>query len=233
MNNRKYSRKYICKYVNNIFSDLKCKQSKMQSNNYKQSKIQSKIFFRSEDVAESVAEGVEKPDVPFPIPKVSPGDQECELCGKNFPSTYRLKEHQRLHTGEQKFSCELCKHLFATEATLKHHKKICGQDKKHKCSKCDFVAATKEQINRHQKKHRVAKGKNKKCECGAKFTRVESNREHWTYCKKNPKRIGPFFCKVPDCRTAQKRKEFSRPKNLNAHMRNIHGFNPKRSKTDD
>ena len=48
----------------------------------------------------------------------------CETCLKRFPSTQKLREHTRIHTGERPFKCHVCEYTCALRGNLKKHMKV-------------------------------------------------------------------------------------------------------------
>lgn len=45
----------------------------------------------------------------------------CPLCGKVFPSKYKLNRHYLIHTGEKPFQCQLCDFKCNQKVNLKNH----------------------------------------------------------------------------------------------------------------
>ncbi|KAF0039739.1 hypothetical protein F2P81_007974 [Scophthalmus maximus] len=51
----------------------------------------------------------------------STGKYLCAFCKKTFPSNSKLKEHERVHTGEKPYPCFVCQKKFRVKQSLKKH----------------------------------------------------------------------------------------------------------------
>ena len=62
----------------------------------------------------------------------------CPVCGIEFKTKGKLKEHQKAADHASKFECNLCNKLFSSKGTLTQHKlRIHSDVMPFKCSKCD------------------------------------------------------------------------------------------------
>ena len=86
-------------------------------------------------------------------------------------------------------------------------------------------------LQKHSITHQNLKKADRKCKgCGAgDFLRAKSKREHWRVCPGNPDKVGPFPCPVAGCKRGAA-DPFTRPRNLNQHLKNAHGHDPKHVK---
>ena len=54
---------------------------------------------------------------------------KCEICGKAFARTQKLKEHTNSHTGAKPYLCKFCGKGFGGSGSLSNHEKSCAKYK--------------------------------------------------------------------------------------------------------
>ena len=191
----------------------------------KRVKQQVSALICGEDLPEG-AQAREIAEVPYQIPSVSREAKVCPICQKAFKSHHRLMVHMGVHRGE-KFPCDKCGKVLATRKMYRVHTKACVQGKKVACPDCGQEFSSKQGMKQHHKaKHGVEApepGVGYSCPFCQKVYRIcKTWIEHKPYCVNNPDHKGPFFCRVPGCPSADH--PFTRVRNLNLHMSNIHGW---------
>ncbi|XP_018418746.1 PREDICTED: zinc finger protein 235-like [Nanorana parkeri] len=65
-----------------------------------------------------------------------PAPYLCGDCGKGFNSSYKLKIHQRIHTGERPYKCLVCEKRFHKSAHLKVHHRTHTGERPYGCQVC-------------------------------------------------------------------------------------------------
>ncbi|XP_072263446.1 zinc finger protein 777-like [Pyxicephalus adspersus] len=65
-----------------------------------------------------------------------PAPYLCGDCGKGFTSSYKLKIHQRIHTGERPYKCLVCEKRFHKSAHLKVHHRTHTGERPYGCQVC-------------------------------------------------------------------------------------------------
>ena len=170
--------------------------------------------------------------MPFSVTRPKRGEKQCTVCQRKFWSTDTLRRHMKSHTGKQQHICPNpgCGRKLSSKRSYDTHLTTCQKEKTKFCKKagCNKLFATKAALEAHQATHITLKGDAQKCKgCGkGGFTRQKSVDDHYRYCDGNPNRVGPFPCPVAGCRRG-KDHPFRRTRNLNLHLKEEHGYDPK------
>ncbi|XP_054743465.1 uncharacterized protein LOC129248064 [Anastrepha obliqua] len=61
---------------------------------------------------------------------------ECYLCGKKVQSSYNLRRHMMIHTGERPFGCDMCDRRFREFSDLKKHRRRHSNEANFVCMVC-------------------------------------------------------------------------------------------------
>ncbi|XP_037927365.1 zinc finger and BTB domain-containing protein 41-like isoform X2 [Teleopsis dalmanni] len=61
---------------------------------------------------------------------------ECFLCGKKVQSSYNLRRHMMIHTGERPFGCDMCEKRFREFSDLKKHRRRHVKEPNFHCMVC-------------------------------------------------------------------------------------------------
>ncbi|KAF5928465.1 hypothetical protein HPG69_015071 [Diceros bicornis minor] len=64
----------------------------------------------------------------------------CEHCFGAFRSSYHLKRHILIHTGEKPFECDICDMRFIQKYHLERHKRVHSGEKPYQCERCHQVS---------------------------------------------------------------------------------------------
>uniref|UniRef100_A0A1A8V1S7 C2H2-type domain-containing protein n=1 Tax=Nothobranchius furzeri TaxID=105023 RepID=A0A1A8V1S7_NOTFU len=103
---------------------------------------------------------------------------ECAECGKCFVLATQLQQHQRTHKSE--FQCQTCGRGFVTLFALKTHKHSHGRNRPHRCSKCHLSFTEPIHLAEHMSTHREESFPCDLCSkvFQSKSSRVEHRKSH-------------------------------------------------------
>ena len=78
----------------------------------------------------------------------------CVVCGSNFSNRSNLRQHERFHIGDTKYTC--CERGFASQANLQRHRcSVHGETKSHVCTTCNKGFSTNADLRRHERRERT------------------------------------------------------------------------------
>ncbi|XP_061808115.1 zinc finger protein 1035 isoform X1 [Nerophis lumbriciformis] len=99
---------------------------------------------------------------------------ECSECGRCFFQASQLEQHKRMHKSE--LQCQVCGRGFVSHFALRKHKHSHGKSRPHRCSKCQLSFAGPSQLAEHMSTHRE---ENFPCDiCNQVFLSKSSRAEH-------------------------------------------------------
>lgn len=99
---------------------------------------------------------------------------ECAECGRCFFQASQLQQHQRMHKSE--YQCQACGRGFVSFFALRKHKHTHGKSRPYRCSKCDFSFTGPLHLAEHMSTHRE---ENFPCDiCNLVFPSKSSRVEH-------------------------------------------------------
>jgi len=115
----------------------------------------------------------------------------CEVCNQSFTDRYSMRMHKKSHSGEKCFKCRQCPFESASQRLLEEHKLVHTGEKPFKCNICNKAFRIKQLLKRHHESkhntnHVVKKDSHKCFDCGKKYQRLGSLKNHLLLHSKGP-----------------------------------------------
>ena len=167
----------------------------------------------------------------------------CEICGKSFPTKYKLKFHNRLHIN-MAVSCDECGGSYRSRQLLKKHQQNMHSVRNLKCpfSDCEASFSTKKGLKSHIESHKPKEYNYSCSSCPKKFSNNQALQKHIKAIHLGLKELKcdkcDYTCSYKNSLDVHKSsvhegimfkchlctKEYNRKSNLDVHKHNSHGI---------
>ena len=101
---------------------------------------------------------------------------KCDICEKEFKSSYNMKAHKVVHLGNDertKHFCDKCQFVCYSKKDLKHHMGYVHEGVLYYCDQCEFKCGYKGSLKLHRKvKHEGVVYQCEKCEYTSKHKKI-------------------------------------------------------------
>ncbi|XP_046559009.1 zinc finger protein 709-like [Haliotis rubra] len=81
----------------------------------------------------------------------------CEMCGKSFNRLSGLTRHKKSHASPRLFPCEYCEKNFSCKSKMEIHIRTHTGERPYKCTDCDKTFAAKSGYHQHRQLHLLGK----------------------------------------------------------------------------
>ncbi|XP_072261935.1 zinc finger protein 740 isoform X2 [Pyxicephalus adspersus] len=99
----------------------------------------------------------------------------CEHCYGAFRSSYHLKRHLYIHTGERPYECDMCDMKFIQKYHLDRHKRVHSGEKPYQCERCQQAFSRTDRLLKHKRMCQGCHSNLSEAESGASLSSYSQN----------------------------------------------------------